>query len=60
MAQAQFAAQAILQGAPEAFDAAFGFGRAGLEVPDAEVVQDAAEVEREYFTVYASSEIRTD
>ena len=36
--------QAILQGAPEAFDAAFGFGRAGGEVADAEVVQDAAEV----------------
>ncbi len=44
VAEAQFAAQAILQGAPEAFDAAFGFGRASLEVADAEVVQDAAEV----------------
>ena len=44
VAQAQFAAQAILQGAPEAFDAAFGFGRARREVADAEVVEDAAEV----------------
>jgi len=44
VAQAQFAAQAILQGAPEAFDAAVGFGRAGREVADTEIVQDAAEV----------------
>ena len=38
--------EAVLQGAPEAFDAALGLRRAGRDVADAEVVEDAAEVGR--------------
>src|SRR5260370_18774779 len=43
-AQPQFAREPILQGAPEALDAAFGLGRAGLEIADAEIGEHAAEV----------------
>ena len=45
-AQAEADDQAILQGAPQPFDAAFGLRRAGGDVADAEVVQQAAEVGR--------------
>ena len=41
VAQAQFADEAILQGLPEAFDAALGLRGVGGDVADAEVVEDA-------------------
>ena len=44
VAQAEFAGEAILQGAPEALDAAFGLGGARRDIANPEVVQDAAEV----------------
>ena len=43
-AQAEFDDEAILQGAPEALDAALGLRRAGGDEADAEVPQDPAEV----------------
>jgi len=43
-AQAQFADEAILQGSPEALDAALGLGRAGREVADPELLEHAPEV----------------
>ena len=42
--QAQFAGEAILKGAPEAFDAALGLGTLGSNVGDAELLQCAAEL----------------
>ncbi len=42
--QAEFAAQAILQHAPEAFDAAFGLWAVGGDEGDAELIQGAAEL----------------
>ena len=44
LGQAQFTAQAILQQAPEAFDAALGLGRVGGEEGDAELLEGAAEL----------------
>ena len=43
-AQPQLADEAVLQGLPEALDAAFGLRRARGDEPDAELAQDAAEV----------------
>src|SRR5213593_92475 len=45
-AEAQFADEPILQRGPQPLDAALGLGRAGGDVADAEVLQDAAEVGR--------------
>ena len=42
--QAQFAGEAILKGAPEAFDAALGLRTLGRDVGDAELLQSAAEL----------------
>jgi hypothetical protein len=44
--EAELDDEAVLQGAPEPFDAAFGLRRAGRDVADAEVVKDAAELGR--------------
>src|SRR5262245_1922871 len=44
--KAEFDDEAVLQRAPEALNAALRLGRAGRDVADAEVVQDAAEVGR--------------
>ncbi len=44
LSQTQFAAQTILQHAPEAFDAAFGLGRLGGDEGDAELLERAAEL----------------
>ena len=44
--QPQFAGEAILKGAPEAFDAAFGLRRAGGDVGDAELLERTAELSR--------------
>jgi hypothetical protein len=44
--QTKFTAQAILQQAPEAFDAAFGLGRLGREEIDAELFESAAKLGR--------------
>ena len=38
--------EAILQGGPEALDAAFGLGRVGGDIADAEVREDLAELGR--------------
>src|SRR5882724_3948676 len=43
-AQAQFADEAVLQGAPEAFDTAFGLRRLSGDEPDAEILEHAPEV----------------
>ena len=43
-AQPQLADEAVLQGLPEALDAAFGLRRARGDEPDAELAQDAAKV----------------
>src|SRR5438876_211441 len=43
-AQAQFADEAVLQGAPEAFDAAFGLRRLRGDEPDAEGLEHAPEM----------------
>jgi hypothetical protein len=42
--ETQLGGQPVLQGAPEPFDAAFGLGRAGRDVADGELLEDAAEV----------------
>ena len=42
--QTQFAGEAILKGAPEAFDAALGLRTVGGDVGDAELLQSAAEL----------------
>jgi len=44
--QPQFAGEAILKGAPEAFDAAFGLRRVGSNVGDAELLESATELGR--------------
>src|SRR5580765_5154995 len=44
LGQAQFAGEAILQDAPEAFDAAFGLGTVGGDEGDTELFQGAAEL----------------
>src|SRR5580658_769104 len=44
--QPQFAGEAILKGAPEAFDAAFGLRRVGGNVGDAELLKRTAELSR--------------
>ena len=44
LGQAQFTVQAILQQAPEAFNAAFGLGRMGGDKGDAELLERAAEL----------------
>jgi hypothetical protein len=44
--EAQLDDEAVLQGAPEALDAALGLGRAGGDEPDGEVLEDRAEVGR--------------
>src|SRR5882724_10817472 len=43
-AQAEFTDEAVLQGPPEAFDAAFGLGRLRGDEPDAEIPQHAPEM----------------
>jgi len=45
-AQAQFADEAVLQGAPEAFDAALGLRRLSGDEPDAEILEHAPEMGR--------------
>src|ERR1700693_4155922 len=42
--QAEFAGEAILKGAPEAFDAALGLGTVGGDVGDGELLQGATEL----------------
>src|SRR6202162_4871615 len=42
--QAEFAGEAILKGAPEAFDAALGLGTVGGDVGDAELLQGATKL----------------
>jgi hypothetical protein len=42
--EGQFDHEAILQGAPQAFDAALGLGGVGRDVPDAELPEYLAEV----------------
>src|SRR6202030_2588821 len=42
--QAEFAGEAILKGAPEAFDAALGLGTVGSNVGDAQLFQSAAKL----------------
>jgi len=44
LGQTQFTGEAILQDAPEAFDAAFGLGTIGSDKGDAELFQGAAEL----------------
>ena len=44
LSQAQFAAQTVLEHAPETFDAAFGLGAAGGDEGDTELLQSAAEL----------------
>ena len=44
--EAELDDEAILQGPPEALDPAFGLRRAGRDVPDPELPQDAAELGR--------------
>src|SRR5271165_7167498 len=44
LSEAQFAAQTILEHAPETFDAAFGLGAAGCDEGDAELLQRASEL----------------
>src|SRR5487761_2374696 len=44
--QTQLAGEAILKGAPEAFDAALGLGTLCSDVGDAELIQGAAELSR--------------
>jgi hypothetical protein len=44
MNQAEFADQAVLTGAPDAFDAALGLGRVGGDLLDAEFVERASEL----------------
>ena len=41
MGEAKFADQAVLQGAPGALNAAFGFGRVGGDLGDAELLEGA-------------------
>src|SRR4030095_13942278 len=43
-AQAQFAHEAILQGAPQAFDPALGLRRLRRDEPDAEILEHAPKV----------------
>jgi hypothetical protein len=44
LSQAEFAGEAVLEHAPEAFDAAFGLRRAGGDEGDAELIESAAEL----------------
>src|SRR5208283_3585854 len=44
LSQAEFAGEAILEHAPEAFDAAFGLWAAGSDEGDAELLESAAEL----------------
>jgi hypothetical protein len=44
--QPELAHEPILQRGPETFDAAFGLGRPGLDIPDAELLQHAPDVSR--------------
>jgi hypothetical protein len=44
LSQAEFASEAILEHAPEAFDSAFGLRTAGGDEGDAELFEDAADL----------------
>src|ERR1019366_2253407 len=48
--EAQFADQTVLAGAPGAFDAAFGLGRVGGDLLDAELVEGTSELSRGLFS----------
>ena len=50
LGEAKFADEAVLEGAPEAFDAAFGLGRVGGDLLDAEFFQGATDVSGELMT----------
>jgi hypothetical protein len=48
--EAQFADQTVLKGAPGALDAAFGLGRVGRDLVDAELLQCASELSGRLFS----------
>ena len=50
LGEAKFADQAILAGAPGAFDAALGLGRVGGDLLDTELVESPPELSRSLFS----------